>query len=199
MWGSIQGSSRSHERVFLRCCDIMIPNVRMRFLIAIVLSLCVCGCQKKNRLEVSIERLDWSGGSSDDRRVRKLLLDSLESARVASLATPALVDVAAYFKKGFEGQGALRVNWIGDKPIADGLRVNAADGAVLDFKFDPVELEYNLQVAEECVFFSSLIFAEREAPELWAKVIKGGATAGLIAQGAPVSNAVRIVQYTPEN
>ena len=163
-------------------------------LIGIVCVLLFAGCKsdvERRRLH-TLERLDWGGGTDDQRRVRDLLSNAVASATVRSLGTPLLVDASLWIGSPEKTNGFLKVDWIAATPKADGLLVLFSDSVRIGAAFDQSGIHENERLAKEMVIFNDAVFRP-DAPELWARLAPTNRLrVVLTTNGKPVSNELDV-------
>jgi len=174
----------------------------MRYIATLLCILVLCGCNNEveRRREHTLERMDWSGGTAEDQRVQRLIVDALEQADTKSLQSPQLVNVTMRVVADDTKRGSLGVDWISAQPNSDGIRIRFDDGTESDISFDEVELEYNEQEAEAMVLFSGNPFVEREHPHVWEKLLADPtAEVVLVLDGEVVSNeqSIHRIEFGP--
>jgi hypothetical protein len=165
--------------------------------VAILLLLfAVVGCERSDpRIKKSIDALHWSGGNTNDQRVRDSLRTALEKSTPASLAKVELVSATAWLPVG---KGSLHADWIGARPGADALRIIFPDGTIFDFPIDPIDIAENERTSADLLIYHASIFAQRDQPQIWEKMIASpDAKAVLLEKAIAASNTIAIGSFTP--
>jgi len=110
----------------------------------LLLAVAVAGCSTRHGiLQESLKRLDWSGGDSESRYVRDLLVDSVQESRPSDLEHPRLIN-ASYKGRHPEMQDSiLAFDWIANPPGADGVLLTMQDGSSLAIAFHQAHLNEN--------------------------------------------------------
>ena len=163
----------------------------MRHIAVMLCLLVLVGCSDavEQRRQHTLERMVYSGGTAESKRVQRLIVTALERADTTSLQSPHLVNVTMRVVPDDTERGSLGVDWISARPGADGIRVHFSDGSQNDSPFNDVELDYNEAVADTMVLFGGNPFVEREHPAVWTKLAADpGASVSLLEDGAIVSN-----------
>jgi hypothetical protein len=160
---------------------------------AILISLAVLfalGCKsgvERRRLN-TLERLNWSGGTVENRRVRDALSNAVASATARSLATPQLVDALVWIGSLEKTNGLLSVNWISDACCANGVKVLFSDSTSVNVLFDHSGLDEIEKESKGTVLHGCAI-SRRDAPEIWAKLAPTQRVRVVLTMnGSPVSN-----------
>jgi hypothetical protein len=137
----------------------------------------------------TLERMDWSGGTAEDQRVREVVVAALERANDATLRRPQLINVTMVSFPDGSGRDHVRLNWIAADPDAEGVRIRFSDGPPSDITFAPVEVAYNRQEARDMVLYTNVLFIGRENPDVWSRLRSDEDAAVLLTRGgAVVSN-----------
>jgi hypothetical protein len=176
------------------------PSIRVvGVILACLAILFTLGCKnevEQRRLD-TLGRLQWSGGTENDRRVRDSLSNAVACATVRSLATPQLVDAEVWIGSLAKTNGLLSVHWISDAPYADGLMVTFGDSSQVKATFDRSGLDEIEKEARGTVLHFSEIF-QKDVPEIWTRLSPTNRVrVVLTTNGKPVSNELDVRIISP--
>jgi len=145
----------------------------------------------ENSLETARSMFAGHDGNTEyDRGVGWLLLRALKNSNHKSLKAPDLIDVSAM---PVYGKGNLRITWISDPPIADGLNVLLANGSEYSYKFHEAEIAYNNRNNGDMFISTAILFLEAEHKDDWEQlIISDVSQAYLTVHGDRISDNVII-------